>query len=298
MISIVVCTCNREDKLAKLLESLAAMTVPDGVAWELIVVDNNSKDGTAALLAAAEAAGTLPLQRLFEKGQGLANAHNTALHAARGDVIAFTDDDCRVAQDWLAVLAREFRDGTLALLGGRVELFNPEDRPVTIRVGLERLELTFGSWTIETIIGCNMAFRRDIATRVGGFDTRFGSGCNIAPSGDDTEFVYRVLRAGGRVVYSPDLVVLHDHGRRTDAQVRSLQQVYLRGRGAIYAKHLLQRDPTIIRLAYWETSKLLAGVLRGPNRKADLFALSNLLKGAARFLWLSRRGGELDPTRT
>lgn len=296
MISIVVCTCNREDKLAELLGSLTAMTVPEGLAWELIIVDNNSKDGTARLLEAAAAARTLPLHRLFEPRQGLALAHNTALRAAQGDVIAFIDDDCRAAHDWLAVLDREFRDGTLALLGGRVELFNPADRPTTTRVGRERLELTGDIRAIETIIGCNVAFRRDIAIRVGGFDTRFGSGCGIAPSCDDLDFVYRVLRAGGRIVYSPDLVVLHDHGRRTDAQVRSLQQVYLRGRGAMYAKYVLQRDRTLTRLAYWELSKRLVGAFRRMDRQGDLFALSNLLGGALRFLRFCRRGGELDAT--
>jgi glycosyltransferase involved in cell wall biosynthesis len=296
MISIVVCTCNREDKLAELLGSLAAMSVPEDLAWELIVVDNNSKDGTARLLDAAVAARTLPLRRLFEPRQGLAIAHNTALRAAQGDIIAFIDDDCRTAQDWLAVIDREFRDGTLALLGGRVELFNPADRPTTTRVGRERLELTGDARAIETIIGCNMAFRRDIAIHVGGFDTRFGAGCGIAPSCDDLDFAYRVLRAGGRVVYSPDLVVLHDHGRRTDAQIRPLQQVYLRGRGAMYAKYVLQRDRTMTRLAYWDLGKRLVGVFRRMDRQDELFALSNLLGGAFRFLRLRRRGGEFDPT--
>jgi len=296
MISIVVCTCNREEKLAKLLDSLTAMAAPEGLAWELIVVDNNSRDGTAALLEAAESTGELPLRRLFESRQGLALAHNTALQAAKGDVIAFIDDDCRAAPDWLAVLDREFRDGTLALLGGRVELFNPEDRPTTTRTGRERIDLTGDSRAIEMIIGCNMAFRRDLALRVGGFDTRFGSGCDIAPSCDDLDFIYRVLRAGGRVFYSPNLVVLHDHGRRTAAQVRALQQAYLRGRGAMYAKYLLQRDRTFARLAYWEISKLLAGAVRGPERGAELFALANLLRGAVRFLRLRRRGSELGAT--
>jgi glycosyltransferase involved in cell wall biosynthesis len=298
MFSIVVCTCNRAGKLAKLLESLAAMAVPEGLAWELIVVDNNSTDGTARLLDEMEGRSTLPLRRLFEPRPGLALAHNMALLEAKGDVIAFTDDDCRVASDWLAVLAREFRDGTLALLGGRVELFDLADRPTTIRIGRERLDLTGDNRAMETIIGCNMAFRRDIALRLGGFDTRFGSGCNIAPSCDDADFVYRVQRAGGRIVYSPDLVVLHDHGRRTDAQIHALQQNYLRGRGAMYAKYVLQWDRAIAHLAYWEIGRLIAGSIRSADRKTDLFVLANLLRGAARFIRLRRRGGELNPTRT
>jgi glycosyltransferase involved in cell wall biosynthesis len=295
MISVIVCTYNRADKLQNLLASLTQMTVPPGLAWELIVVDNNSTDGTAQLLAEAEAHATLPLRRLFERRPGLAIAHNTALGEAKGDVIAFTDDDCRVDPNWLAVVDREFRDPAVALLGGRVELFNAADHPTSTRVGRARLDLTDDASALDILIGCNMAFRRATALAVGAFDTRFGAGCKVVPSADDSDFVYRMLRAGGRMIYAPDLMVLHDHGRRTDAQVGGLRRNYLRGRGALYAKYMLRRDRRMTRLAYWEVGRLALGALRPLEGKADRFALANLFAGAASFVRHRGAGGELPP---
>src|SRR4051794_11458108 len=107
MISIVVCTCNRAAKLANLLDSLMRMEVPAGVSWELIVVDNNSTDDTARLLKDVAARNALPLRHCFEPRQGLAIAHNLAMAVVKGEIIALTDDDCRVSPDWLAVMARE-----------------------------------------------------------------------------------------------------------------------------------------------------------------------------------------------
>jgi glycosyltransferase involved in cell wall biosynthesis len=296
MFSIVVCTCNRAEKLANLLDSLARMRVPDGVQWEVVVVDNNSTDGTARLLREFAAEGAIPLRHSFESQQGLAVAHNHALDAARGDVIIFTDDDCRVAEDWLAVIAHEFdSDPELCMLGGRVELFNPADRAITVRRGRERIDLTGDNRALDVLIGCNLAFRRALTETLGRFDTRFGVGGSTVPSCDDVDFTYRIIRAGARAVYSPEMVVLHDHGRATDEQVTTLQLRYLQGRGGFYAKYVLQGDRNMQRLAYWEFRKLVAGIVWSSERGANLTALRFLLKGAGRF-FRGRRAGSEWPT--
>jgi glycosyltransferase involved in cell wall biosynthesis len=285
MFSVVVCTCNRAEKLAHLLDSFTRMRVPEGVSWELIVVDNNSTDETAQVLEAFAAKAILPLRHHFEPRQGLAVAHNHAMDVAKGDIVAFTDDDCRVPPDWLTVIAREFGgDPELSLLGGRVELFNPADRPITIRTERARLDLTGDNHAMDLLIGCNLVFRRAVGERLGRFDPRFGVGCGTVPSCDDLDFVYRFVRARERIVYSPDLVVLHDHGRATDAHVESLQRRYLQGRGGFYAKYALEGDRNVARLARWEVRKLLIGILRPSERRANLSVLALLLKGAARFI--------------
>lgn len=285
MISVVVCTCNRADKLGNLLDSLEDLTVPEGLEWELIVVDNNSTDGTASLLDRFAARTTLPLRRSFEREQGLAVAHNHALRIARGNIIALTDDDCRVTADWLAVIAREFgNDPQLCMLGGRVELFNPDDFPITIRTEREPLELTGSNVAMDVLIGCNMAIGRAALEQLGIFDTRFGVGCGVVPSGDDVDFIYRFVRAGLRIRYAPDLIVLHDHGRSTAQQVATLRQRYLLGRGGFYAKYILQGDRNVARLAVWEVRGLLGGMLHGAKRHDNLTVLATLLRGASRFI--------------
>lgn len=290
MISVAVCTYNRAGKLRNLLTSLERMDVPAHLAWEVIVVNNNSTDDTADVIAHFAAAGTIPVRCVVEGRQGLSFARNRAVSAARGDIIAFTDDDCQVARDWLAVIAREFeQDEALRLLGGRVELFNPNDRPITIRTGLERLDLTGNTDALDILLGCNLVFRRGAVQDVGGFDTRFGVGSGLVPSGDDVDFVYRILRLRERVLYSPDLVVLHDHGRASDEQVNALRSRYLLGRGGFYAKHMLAGDRTAARMAYWEARNLLGRALSiRAERRENLRVLSLLLSGAAAF-WRNRK---------
>jgi len=287
MLSIAVCTRNRGAKLPNLFESLARMRVPEGVEWELVVVDNGSTDATARVLQDFEARRVLPLRRCFEPRPGLSVARNHALKASRGEVIAFTDDDCRVAQNWLAVLAREFgSDPALCLLGGRVELYNQADRPVSIRTGREPLDLTGATRALDVFIGCNIAFRREAIDRVGNFDLRLGPG-SAAPGWDELDLVYRLVRLGVPLRYAPDWLVYHDHGRATDAQADTLRRDYMKGRGAFYAKYALRGDGRATRMLIWDLRNLLRGLASRTERRENLVMLSALLTGFAGY-FLSR----------
>src|SRR6185312_15143490 len=136
-VSVIVCTRNRSDALARLLERLEQLVVPAGVRWELIVVDNGSTDGTAALLASPPR--TLPMRVVNELTCGLSRARNAGLAAATGDLLLMTDDDCLPDPQWLAVMRDEFaRAPSLGVLGGRVELFDQRDQPTTTRTSRER----------------------------------------------------------------------------------------------------------------------------------------------------------------
>lgn len=242
-VSVIVCTRNRSDALAHLLERLEQLVVPAGVRWELIVVDNGSTDGTAALLASHPWA--LPMRAVNEPIAGLSRARNAGLAAAAGDLLVFTDDDCLPDPQWLAALTDEFaRTPELDVLGGRVELFDARDQPTTTRTSLERGQITTTS-NADGIIGCNMAFRRSVLAAAGEFDTALGSGTE-AGAGEDVDFVYRALRAELRVEYSPDALVYHNHGRRTEEQARALRRAYTVARGALFCKYLLERDRRIL----------------------------------------------------
>jgi len=243
-VSVVVCTRNRRDALARLLDRCEQLAVPAGVRWELIVVDNGSSDGTAALLASR--LGTLPVRVLTERTPGLSRARNAGIAAASGDLLLFTDDDCLPDERWLATIRDEFeRVPELAVLGGRVELYDPRDRPTTTRTSRERVRITTTS-NPDRIIGCNMACRRSALAVIGPFDVALGGGTRAA-AGEDVDFVLRALRAGLRIEYLPDALVYHNHGRRTDAQVRALGRAYTVARGALFCKYLLARDRGTLR---------------------------------------------------
>ncbi len=92
-LSVILCTYNRATLLEKALRSLEQIRQPAGLAWELVLVDNNSSDDTKAVVDAAIRRGTLPCRYVFEPRQGKSNALNTGIAQAKADVLAFTDDD-------------------------------------------------------------------------------------------------------------------------------------------------------------------------------------------------------------
>jgi glycosyltransferase involved in cell wall biosynthesis len=106
-LSVVVCTYNRERLLQGALEQMCRLHVPEGVEWELLVVDNGSTDGTDLVIDTF--AGRLPLRKLREDRPGKSFALNHAVAGARGAYLVFTDDDVLVGPNWLAAYAAAFQ---------------------------------------------------------------------------------------------------------------------------------------------------------------------------------------------
>jgi glycosyltransferase involved in cell wall biosynthesis len=275
-LSIVICTYNRATKLAAALEHLQSLTAPGDTSWEIVVVDNRSTDNTPAVIAAVAARTGLPIRYVYEGHPGSGAAHNAGISESTGEIIAFIDDDVFPAVDWLNTIVSEFRrDAELAGLGGRVALHNLLDYPVTIRTRTDRYQLS-GTWDLMNgIPGCNMAFRRKALFAIGGFDPDFGAGATL-PSAEDMELIFRALKHGLKLVYCPNVVASHDHGRRTQAQLDGLFKSYVVGRGAMYAKHILKLDKSMLRMAYWEMRGTIGaglvdiGHLRLPRRSGVL----------------------------
>jgi GT2 family glycosyltransferase len=261
------------------------MSVPPEVAWELIVVDNNSSDATKAVVAEFAQASGLRVRYVFEARQGLAHARNRGVSAARGEILAFTDDDCLVAPNWLAAIVAEFSsDLELAGIGGRVLLYDEHDLATRTRLYHERVRFSSPRQVFKLIPGCNMAFTRQAFGVIGGFDPQLGAG-TIFFSAEDSDFLYRIYKQGFKMIHAPEVLVYHNHGRRAAAQIQSLRQGYLIGRGAFYCKHILQGDGDILKLAYRELSKrtkrLIKSLLHGESVKPQACAIVALIKGAS-----------------
>ena len=237
-VSVVICTRNRARALLASLESVAvAARACNGVETELVIVDNASSDDTEAVVSSwAEAAG-LKVTLVHEARKGLAAARNAGVRAAHGTVLAFTDDDCRLAPDYLrTLLALSASDPGMVVRGGRVDLGDPADLPFTIKT--DPMPATYGGERHPGgfIHGCNMAMTRATFDRIGMFDERFGAGAPCE-AGEDTDYLYRAYLAGIPVEYAPSLVVAPHHGRRSQAEVAQLNRLYARGNGALYLKH-------------------------------------------------------------
>lgn len=285
-VSVIVCTRNRCVALGQLLESLTRLAAPRETAWELVIVDNGSTDGTAVLLDSF--AGRIQMRRVFEPRKGLSRARNAGLHAAGGEILAFTDDDCLPAPDWLAAIMREFaRDPGLAGIGGRVELHDPRDFPITIRTSREREALTSAYQLPALMVGCNMAFARWAVDAVGEFDVTLGAGTPVG-SAEDTDYLYRALLRGLRIEYVPEVLVAHNHGRRRLEEVSQLKRGYARGRGALLTKYLLRADRAMAYCFYYDMRWNGRELMRALRSRSSPFAVVergwHMLSGAARWV--------------
>ena len=283
LVSVVVCTYNRSESLNECLQALAQMRCPRDTDWELVVVDNNSTDTTRDVCEAWRHRLGVPFERILEKIQGTGAARNRGIRAARGRILAFTDDDCLVASDWLERIIEEFdSDPRLSGLGGRSEQGDARDAPLAVRLSEERQFLDSPSAALGFIPGCNMAFRRGLFADIGGFDPFFGAGA-LVPGAEDIDFLYRAFMRGARLVYTPSVRVIHNHGRRNTEEVQNLKRNYVASRGAFYAKHALRGDTTAMRLMYWEINGLVASVWRGAMRRTlgreDMWCLRVLAGG-------------------
>lgn len=190
LISVIVPTRNRAALLARLLESLSTLRYP---SWEAIVVDDGSTDDTPMVAEGFRVRG-LPITYLYQPWAKMGSARNRAVSRARGEIVAFTDDDCLVDPGWLEAIAAAFDAHPDALgVQGRTVTIRTEMTPFTRQV--EQLE---GGQPYRT---CNIAYRTGIVRDLGGFDPHL-------IRGEDVVMGMRVLERGP-IVFAPDAVVVH-----------------------------------------------------------------------------------------
>lgn len=237
-LSIVICTRNRAMALPACLEALTR--VRSRRSWEILMIDNASTDATVDVLGRADDCGgrmrVLRVDRI-----GLGNARDAAWRACRGAIIAFTDDDCYVAPDYVdAVLSIFDEDPDLACAGGRILLFDRTDIPVAIDERQIREEIRPYSFVpAGKLQGANLSLRRSALEHIGGVDTAFGAGTPFPC--EDIDMVAAVSWSGLRSVYDPRPVVEHHH-RRKPVDFNRIMAGYDQGRGAYFAKYLLRQD--------------------------------------------------------
>jgi len=288
MISVIIATHNRSDKLPALLKSIQQLESDRDLAYEIIIVDNNSSDDTHQVVRTYSNNSSFHIKYIFERLQGNNYARNRALAEAKGGILAFTDDDCIVDPKWLRQIARKFAlEPHLACLGGRVELYDKNDRAITIRTWDDEIEVKSAEQLYRLIIGCNMAIRRNVFDEIGSFDPAFGPGSKIG-SGGDSEFLYRAYKKGLIIKYYPDIIVYHNHGRKTEADVKALGKRYVRGRGGFYCKYMLQGDRAIMKMALHELTlpakNLIKNVFLTQSRKLQWRVTWGLILGVMRAL--------------
>ncbi len=234
-ISLVVCTRNRATRLPACLASLNRLK--SAVAFEIVIVDNGSTDHTPDVLKEFASTSEATVVLIHEPRTGVSRAKNAGIRAARGAVIAFTDDDCYPAEDYLSAIVHCFQDEKIAYLGGRVLLFDPADLPITIQPLNHPVSISAGSYLKPGFIhGANFAFRREVFDQVGGFDPLLGPGTPLIA--EDSDMLQRVSLAGLSGLYTPLAIVHHHHRRQTKQDETNILKSYALGRGAYFFKGL------------------------------------------------------------
>jgi GT2 family glycosyltransferase len=281
-ISVIVSTRNRADDVVACAKTILANRYP---AFELVIVDQSNS--TDRQRAEAEVGSDERLRWIATATRGLSVSRNLAVAAARAPILAFTDDDCRVSETWIADTVAEFdADPELSLLFGKVVL-RPEDRACGYAAEFEpeqRHELRGAlreppsAWGV----GANMAIRRSVFDRLGVFDTALGAGADFF-AGEELDFTLRALAAGFKIVHTPTTSVVHLGVRKYGVEWRKLVRGYAIGCGAALFKHIRMGDITALRVYFGfvaaNVRRVCANLVRG-KRPGGLWFLVFFLAGA------------------
>jgi GT2 family glycosyltransferase len=229
-LTVAICTKDRTENLARCLKSLLKLQQPKSAGsprFEIVVVDNApSNEQTKVLVSSLQ-----NVHYVREPKPGLDFARNRALKEATGELLAFLDDDVVVDRNWLDGLMEAWAENPEAIaFTGLVlpyELVTEAqilfERGGGFRRGFEKIRYS------QTLLGnplhpcgagifgagCNMAFRREILLKLGGFDEALDTGAPL-PGGGDLDIFYRVIRAGYSLVYEPQYLVFHQHRREKE----------------------------------------------------------------------------------
>ncbi len=242
-ITVVVCTYNRSDLLKSCLDALVDQKT-DAHSFEVVIVDNRSVDDTQEVIR-KYTSGNPVFRAVIEMNQGISHARNRGFREARGEYVAYIDDDAIADGRWIAVMLDFIRRHPDAAAfggpcydyvdGGFPEWYPPEFRKFELDAsgGPERPIQPPG----EMFGGCNMVVRKELLRELGGFDTFVGHRGDKASYGEDTEMLMRIHLKGREIFYARDMKVKHFIPRHKLHMRQLLRSDYLKGRSIDHALH-------------------------------------------------------------
>src|ERR1051325_11287240 len=217
-LDVIIPTYNRQDLLPRTLQSLLEADAPAALAVRITVVDNNSTDGTRELVEEWMERFEGRLTYRFEARQGRSSALNRGILSTHGDLVGMIDDDEEIDSRWYRVVYEAFQDPTVDFIGG----------PSSPRWGapcpgwLPRKYWGVVGWIDRgaqvrpfdqsypgILMGGNAVLRRPLFTRVGLYLPALGRTDKRLLAGEDEDLYQRLLKAGARGVYRPDLMIHH-----------------------------------------------------------------------------------------
>lgn len=316
-ISVVLCTRDRADQLEKCLKGLARLVYP---RFEVLIVDNAPTSDAVQIIVESYAGAATKFRYCREPTPGLSWARNAGIAATTSEIIAFVDDDDEPDESWLAGIADGFARGSN--VGCVAGMILPAQLDTPAEVLFEELggHIKGRGFTKDTFsksgpqsplfplppfgTGANMAFRRDVLERIGGFDVALGAG-TPACAGEDTLSIALTMLEGYEVAYEPAALMWHYHRQDLSGLSRQLHG-YSVGLTAFYAA-LLRRRPTAT-LGLLKLLPAAVGYLRGtsstpenapdPGVALDRRQRQGMLAGPFRYVTsvrMQRRASKVKP---
>ncbi len=222
-VSIIVPVKNGAEKIKDLLDSLMRVDY-DKDKLEIIVVDGNSTDATMEIVS------KYPVKLVTEERLGVNVARNTGIKNSSGEIIAFTDYDCVVPENWVKAIVSNFQDPQVGCVGGKILRYNndflsryaDESLMPVMRIFKKKTVISRIKSPFYYPVGCNFAVRREAIEKAGFFDERFTYGF------DELEFAERICGKSYKIVLTPEVMVKHKH-RSTLSEL--LKQTFRYGQG-------------------------------------------------------------------
>lgn len=214
--TVALCTHNHADRLGRTLADLPAIRPPKAT-WELLIIDNASRDATPGLLAQHDWPAGWTVRIVREDKLGLSNARNRAIREARGEYLIFIDDDETADPDWLCAFERLIEAHAPDAFGGRIKVLFEDQRPPWLTdellgfLGELNRADTIAPLTgpSTSFYGGNFGFRTTVCKAVGAFDAQLGRKGTDNTGGEEVDFYRRLLAAGLKVWWTPEAVIHH-----------------------------------------------------------------------------------------
>jgi len=292
--TVVICTYTerRWDDVVAAIASLRVQTVPP--VQIVVVVDHNDALRDRLVDHAPD------LKVVDSGGQpGLADARNTGVGLATGDVVAFLDDDAVAAPDWLEHMLDAYVDETVLGVGGRVEPAWEKGRPVSLPeefwwvVGCSYRGLPEHTAAIRNPIGAGMSVRREVLELAGGFSTDLGRVLNVPAGCEETELCIRAAARveGGRFLYEPRAIVHHRVPAERVSWAYFRSRCFAEGRSKAVVTALVGAGPALAAERSYVVRTLPRGICRGLGEtiRGDLHGFERAMRISAG-LWLTTAG--------
>jgi cellulose synthase/poly-beta-1,6-N-acetylglucosamine synthase-like glycosyltransferase len=239
-VTVLIATRNRSEGLRRTLDSLFSESNLRVPGWEVIVVhDAVAKDGSRAVCQVFQSKYPSHFRSFVQHREGKSNALNLGIAAARGEILALTDDDVICAPDYIASILDVFDTYPADAAQGRIFLDCEGGLPKWMSPALR----SFMSWCdygdemqipfTRCLFGTNLVVRTEAARAVGGFSPELGAG-SVVGFAEDTEFSLKLRWAGYRIIYAPQVVVRHQLPRRRMTESFFRKRYFLKGRAAAY----------------------------------------------------------------